>query len=342
MEAFRVTIYFVSLFLIVTKVRGLKHNVTESPISGFMYEILDTRLEILQTKLNEMELTRRQDREMLERLLSVINQLNQTMVENHIALQTQSSKMISQLTAYATHDEIRKEITVLATKKDLAMLQVNPGILYRNVSSRSCVQEQSKHSGKYIIQATENDYPFVGYCDQTTLGGGWLVFQYRFDGSVDFYLNWTEYRDGFGSMDGEFWLGLEKLHRITAARKHELLVELKDFDGKYIYARYDEFEIGSEEEQYPLKKLGSYSGTATDALKYHRDMKFSTKDRRNDIHPIDDCATLYKGAWWYNKCMQSHLNGVYENINDPKAIGWFYYKNSWQGFAYSRMSIREV
>uniref|UniRef100_A0A8W7PWV3 Fibrinogen C-terminal domain-containing protein n=1 Tax=Anopheles coluzzii TaxID=1518534 RepID=A0A8W7PWV3_ANOCL len=154
---------------------------------------------------------------------------------------------------------MRKQLQVLASKEDLALLTLNPGLYFRSISARSCKEEPSNQTGEYLIQPTANDKPFLGYCDQTTLGGGWLVFQYRYDGSVDFWRNWDEYRNGFGSMDEEFWLGLEQLHRITTARKHELLVELKDFDGKYIYARYDEFEIGSEEQQYPLKKLGSYN-----------------------------------------------------------------------------------
>ncbi|ETN64668.1 hypothetical protein AND_003581 [Anopheles darlingi] len=74
-------------------------------------------------------------------------------------------------------------------------------------------------------------------------GGGWIVMQFRFDGSLDFNRGWDEFRDGFGDLNKEFWLGLEKVHQITSGRKHELMIELKDFNGTYKYARYDGFEI---------------------------------------------------------------------------------------------------
>ena len=43
-------------------------------------------------------------------------------------------------------------------------------------------------------------------------GGGWLVFQYRHNGEVDFERNWQEYKEGFGSLGKEFWLGNDLLH----------------------------------------------------------------------------------------------------------------------------------
>ena len=41
------------------------------------------------------------------------------------------------------------------------------------------------------------------------------VAQRRYDGSVNFNRSWADYKDGFGSMDGEFWLGNEILHKLT-------------------------------------------------------------------------------------------------------------------------------
>ena len=57
---------------------------------------------------------------------------------------------------------------------------------------------------------------FDVFCDQTTDGGGWTVFQKRLNGSVDFYRYWNDYKCGFGDLNSEFWLGLDKIHRLTS------------------------------------------------------------------------------------------------------------------------------
>ena len=50
-----------------------------------------------------------------------------------------------------------------------------------------------------------------------TDGGGWIVIQRRMDESQGFNRKWKDYAIGFGDLNGEFWLGLSKIHRLTKA-----------------------------------------------------------------------------------------------------------------------------
>uniref|UniRef100_A0A182HYB2 Uncharacterized protein n=2 Tax=Anopheles arabiensis TaxID=7173 RepID=A0A182HYB2_ANOAR len=299
------------LFSTTNKVRGIETNDTNACAAGFALGMVASKLQTLQDKLMEMD--------------STIRQLSEKVGRNHKMLLTQL-----------------EQSNQLVLKKDLDLFMINSGINLNSFAFRSCKENPSKRSGKYILQLTENDQPFLGYCEQTAYGGGWLVFQYRYDGSVDFYRNWTEYRDGFGSVDGEFWLGLEHLHRMTSTRKHELLVELKDFEGNYKYARYDEFEIDSEVKLYALMNLGSYKGSVDDSLTRHKGMNFTTKDRDNDTWNGGNCAQYYHGGWWYWSNRKSNLNGMYRNSYDEKNMVWDHFKDINKGLAYSRMMIRET
>ena len=100
---------------------------------------------------------------------------------------------------------------------------------------------------------------FNVFCDQTTAGGGWTVVQKRLDGSVDFYRNWTDYKQGFGNLSGEFWLGLDKIHRLTSQTNNKLRVELEDIKGNMAYAEYDTFAVADEADNYRLSVAG-YTG----------------------------------------------------------------------------------
>ena len=96
-------------------------------------------------------------------------------------------------------------------------------------------------SGVYTINP-DNAGAFDAYCDQETAGGGWTVIQKRLDGSVDFYRGWDDYKRGFGNLNGEFWLGLDKIHRLTKQRSR-LRVDLEDTAGKTANAEYDFFGV---------------------------------------------------------------------------------------------------
>ena len=85
------------------------------------------------------------------------------------------------------------------------------------------------------------------------------MFQKRQDGSVDFYRGWTDYKLGFGNLNGEFWLGLDKINRLTNSGRYRLHVDLEDTKGKRAYAEYDHFAVSSEKSKYQLS-LGTYSG----------------------------------------------------------------------------------
>ena len=85
------------------------------------------------------------------------------------------------------------------------------------------------------------------------------MFQKRLDGSVDFYRYWDDYKNGFGNLNGEFWLGLDKIYRLTNKEYSRLRVDLEDTIGNTAYAEYDMFAVTNEATKYKLS-LGKYSG----------------------------------------------------------------------------------
>lgn len=185
---------------------------------------------------------------------------------------------------------------------------------------------------------------FQVYCDQKTDGGGWIVFQRRQDGSVDFYRSWQDYKKGFGSLTGEFWLGNDKIHNLLAVHSNnELRIDLEDFDGNTAYAIYRNFKVGSESENYVLT-VDEFSGTAGDSLRRHNRQQFSTKDRDNDQSKASSCAVERVGAWWYSGCTDSNLNGAYTNNTNREEwenIFWYYWKGT-RPMKFTEMKFRKV
>ncbi|KAM4663913.1 ficolin-1-like [Discoglossus pictus] len=213
-------------------------------------------------------------------------------------------------------------------------------------AARNCkelLDQGSVLSDWYTIYP-DGDQPLKVLCDMHTDGGGWIVFQRRWDGSVDFLRDWNSYKTGFGSRLNEFWLGNDNLHKLTSSGTWELRVDLQDFGTTKHFAKYSSFQVLGEDEKYKLL-LGDFKeGTAGDSLSYHKNMKFSTKDQDNDERS-DSCAIVCKGAWWYKECHNSNLNGVYllgETTKLYIGVIWYHGKGHGYSYKYSEMKIRPV
>ncbi|XP_053692434.1 ficolin-1-like [Sabethes cyaneus] len=159
---------------------------------------------------------------------------------------------------------------------------------------QSCQDTPKTASGVYRIHPELSSIPsFPVYCDHTVENGGWTVIHRRFDGKLNFNRNWDDYRRGFGNLQSEYWLGLEKMHQITRNDNYELLVVMTSFKGTTKSARYNRFMVGSEFENYKLTVGQFISGDTDDELSHHDGNMFSTKDRDNDKHE-KSCAEIYK------------------------------------------------
>jgi len=63
----------------------------------------------------------------------------------------------------------------------------------------------------------------------------------------------------------------------------------------------------------------------------HRGRKFSTRDQDNNEWHSVSCAVTSIGAWWYQYCHDSNLNGQYNNTEAGKGVNWY----DWHGYSYS-------
>ena len=152
------------------------------------------------------------------------------------------------------------------------------------------------------------------YCDQTTDGGGWTVVQRRTDGSVNFFRDWENYKNGFGQLQNEFWLGNENIFTMGLQglypRGNELRIEMINNKNVKRYAKYNHFSIGNSATKHMLHVSGFTGTVSSDGLNFHNSKRFSTYDNNSD-KPGYNSAIKYFGAWWFWADYHAHFNGLY-------------------------------
>ena len=191
-------------------------------------------------------------------------------------------------------------------------------------------------SGVYRVQRR------LAWCDMETDYGGWTVLVRRKDGRRDFRKSWSHYRQGFGFLNRDFWFGLEAIHEMTTNTEMEMRVDLEYDNGTKLFAHYHHFSVSSARDNFRLSVSGyDERSTAPDAMLYHDQIQFSTRDRDNDIFR-HHCARLNAGGWWFRSCFRSHLNVYYyfprTPVKKPGAIWTIGYTPD--RFAFAEMKIR--
>ena len=190
----------------------------------------------------------------------------------------------------------------------------------KNVTIKSCCDLKIFSAPSGVYKVTKGTFDTANaYCNMTTDGGGWMVIQRnKKDSLVNFNRNWTEYGEGFGDLNAEFWYGLESMYCLTQTGQWEMRVDYQRYDKTWSYLHYNQFSVGSASEEYPLT-VGGFTAVGSDLFAVHNGMKFSTPDNDNDKWSAENCAAIYKSGWWYNNCYHININKQPPTEGDTKA-----------------------
>jgi hypothetical protein len=200
-------------------------------------------------------------------------------------------------------------------------------------------------SGVYKLEPLDGQGSIDIWCDMDVDGGGWMVIQKRQDGSVDFYRGWSDYVYGFGSVGGEYWLGLDKISRLTRLMPTKLRIDLVGWPYDARWGLYSSFWVYPSNYNYQLQVSGFSDGGIGDSLTYASGWPFSTYDRDNDGWWWN-CAVSFHGAWWYTACHASNLNGRYygnpgtHSYNYADGADWWTWKGHYQSYQKVEMKIK--
>ncbi|XP_010211492.1 PREDICTED: angiopoietin-related protein 1-like [Tinamus guttatus] len=169
-----------------------------------------------------------------------------------------------------------------------------------------------RQHGVYIIQPT-GLHPLVVYCEMNVTDGGWTVIQRnRYNTAITWAESWSTYKYGFGDVQSDYWLGTEYIYQIAKQKVYQAKFVIWDATNATKFADYNFFGLEEESRGY-LLRLGSYTGTAGDAMTSassstaHDNMKFSAKDLDQDTS-TGNCASTNGGGWWYSACYSVRLN----------------------------------
>ncbi|XP_059175501.1 ryncolin-1-like [Physella acuta] len=180
-----------------------------------------------------------------------------------------------------------------------------------------------------------------GLCDQSTDGGGWIFIQRRWYGDVSFEKKWIEYKNGFGNVKKDFWIGNDLISKLTSEGYNELRIDM-EYKRKSYYAVYTGFKVENETANYRMTYTSFSGGNVKDDLKFHNGSMFTTTDRDNDVFPSENCAVKMTGGWWFSWCHYVNINGKWKSHQRNQGIIWASVTGRYDSLEEVSMKVRQM
>ncbi|NXX69775.1 ANGL7 protein, partial [Spizella passerina] len=195
--------------------RRMSNGNAQLKMPGCCEEIKELKLQVANLSRMLQELSKKQEGDWVNVVMQVME------------LEGSTKQMESRLVdAESKYSQMNNQIDIMQLQAAQMVTQTSAVDAVYDCSS--LYQRNYRISGVYKLPPDE----FLGipdlevFCDMETDGGGWTVIQRRKVGLTSFNRDWKQYKEGFGNIRGDFWLGNENIYRLSR-RPTVLRVELE-------------------------------------------------------------------------------------------------------------------
>ncbi|KAL8573205.1 hypothetical protein ACOMHN_036190 [Nucella lapillus] len=194
------------------------------------------------------------------------------------------------------------------------------------------IQRHSKSTWKnfavHWVSPLKASAPFKVFCRRYTSTRTYIMDRRKPE--ENFTRNWLEYRNGFGNLEEDYWIGLEKMYALTNDRDQELRINVKVLNNSDYVISYFNFRISDETSGYKLSVNVSRMNTSDNCFRTLVNSRFSTFDHDRDGERGVNCAAKRKGGFWFNakaNCSDCNPTGILNQPTTGERQGF-----EWEGF----------